>query len=106
MAKTLVDIFRLKGHHAHVAHRAADALEMVKETKFDCVLSDVKMPDTNGVELYKAIKKTQPELPVMLMTAYSEDHLVKEGLAEGVVDVLTKPLNISDLLSYFYSLSQ
>jgi CheY-like chemotaxis protein len=106
MAKTLVDIFRIKGYHADIAHSAADALEKIEETKFDFVLSDIKMPDANGVELYKAIKKTQPRLTMMLMTAYSTDTLVNEGLAEGIAKVLTKPLNIPELLSYFSTLNQ
>jgi CheY-like chemotaxis protein len=69
-------------------------------------LSDIRLPDINGVELYKAIKKIHPELPVMLMTAYSTDTLVNEGLAEGIVVVLTKPLDIPELLAYFSSLRQ
>jgi CheY-like chemotaxis protein len=104
MAKTLADIFRIKGYYTHVAHCGSDALEKVQQAAFDCVLSDIKMPDINGVELYKAIKKIQPELPVMLMTAYSTDSLVNEGLTEGIVAVLTKPLNIPELLAYFSTL--
>jgi CheY-like chemotaxis protein len=106
MAKTLADIFRIKGYLTDVAHCGSDALKKVEQAAFDCVLSDIKMPDINGVELYKAIKKIQPELPVMLMTAYSTDTLVNEGLAEGIVAVLTKPLNIPELLAYFSSLHQ
>ena len=74
---------------------------MVAETAFDCVLSDIKMPEVNGVELYRAIKAMNPDLPVVLMTAYSSDSLVREGLEEGAVAALTKPLDIGMLLTFF-----
>ena len=104
MAKTLVDIFRVKGYEAEAAHSGPEALTKVAERHFDCVLSDVKMPGINGVELYRAIKARRPDLPVVLMTAYSTDRLVQEGLEEGVIAALTKPLDINALLSFFSAL--
>jgi len=104
VARTLVDILRVKGYEPQAAHSAAEALEKVVEGPFDCVLSDIRMPEVNGVELYKAIKARQPDLAVVLMTAYSADALVREGLEEGVIAVLTKPLDINLLLSFFSSL--
>ena len=109
MAKTLVDIFKVKGHQAEAAHSGPEALAKVaqgsfgsahrheysrwQDRHFDCVLTDVKMPGVNGVELYRALKARQPDLPVVLMTAYSTDRLVEEGLGEGAIAVLTKPLD-------------
>ncbi len=93
MARTLADIFNFKGYKAETAHSGAEALEKVAKDSFDCILSDIKMPDVNGVEMYKAIKVKQPNLSVVLMTACYTDSLVKEGLKEGVHTVLTKPIN-------------
>jgi DNA-binding NtrC family response regulator len=104
MAKSLADIFKIKGYEAEIALAGSEALEKVMEVSFDCVLSDIKMPDVNGVELYRAIKVRRPDLPVVLMTAYSSDAVVKEGLAEGVIGVLVKPLDIDRLLNFFASL--
>ncbi len=101
MAKTLVDILKVTGYEAEAAHSGAKALEKVAERPFDCVLTDIKMPEVDGVELYRAIKARQPELPVVLMTAYSTDKLVEEGLEEGAIANLTKPLDINLLLSFF-----
>ena len=106
MAKTLVNIFQVKGYQAEAAHSGPEALEKVAEDSFDCVLTDIKMPEMSGVELYRAIKAVRPDLPVVLMTAYSTDKLVNEGLEEGAVAVLTKPLDINLLLSFFSSLRQ
>lgn len=104
MAKTLKDIFMVKGYEADVAHSGAEALEKIGKGPFDCVLTDIKMPEMNGVELYKVIKKTQPDTPVVLMTAYSTDKLVKEGLEEGAIASLSKPLDLEAMLNFFLML--
>ncbi len=104
MAKTLVDIFKARDHEAQAAYSGLEALEMMKRSCFACVLSDIRMPDVDGVVLYRTIKARQPDLPVVLMTAYSTDKLVNEGLEEGAVAALTKPLDINLLLSFFSSL--
>jgi DNA-binding NtrC family response regulator len=104
MAQTLVNIFQVKGYQAEAAHSGPEALGKVAGERFDCVLTDIKMPEMSGVELYRAIKARQPDLTVVLMTAYSTDKQVNEGLEEGAVAALTKPLDINLLLSFFSSL--
>ncbi len=104
MAKTLKDIFNVKGYEAEVAHSGPEALEKVAESHFDCVLTDIKMPEMNGVDFCKVVKKEKPDTPVVMMTAYSADRLVEEGLEEGAMAALTKPLDIDLLLSFFSTL--
>ena len=120
MAKTLANIFRFKGYEAVVAHSGSEALEKVMEGPFSyaqdrpfgcaqngsfgCVLSDIRMPEMDGVELYRAIKARRPDLPMVLMTAYSTNRLVKEGLEEGAMAAFTKPVDIDALLALFSSL--
>lgn len=104
MAKTLLDILQVKGYEAEAAHSGSEALDKVDKGRFDCLITDIKMPQMNGVELYRAIKAMQPDLPVVLMTAYSTDTLVQEGLEEGAIATLTKPLDINLLLSFFSTL--
>ena len=104
MAKTLKDILKVKGYEAEVAHSGPEALEKVEKGHFNCLLSDIKMPELNGVELYRAIKERYADLPVVLMTAYSHDKLVNEDLKEGIIAVLTKPLDIDALLTFFSAL--
>jgi len=104
MAKTLCDILKVKGYEAEAAYSGSEALDKVEKGYFDCILADIKMPEMNGVDLYRAIKAIQPELPVVFMTAYSADALVKEGLEEGGIATLTKPLDINLLLSFLSGL--
>lgn len=104
MAKTLVDILNVRGFQVEAARSGPEALEMVKEYHFDCVLTDIRMPEMNGVELYRAIQEVQPELPVAFMSAYAGDQLVQEGLQEGAIGILNKPLDFNLLLSFLSSL--
>ncbi|MFH1124033.1 MAG: response regulator [Pseudomonadota bacterium] len=104
MTRTLKDILTVKGYEADVARSGNEAIEKMAETHFDCLLSDIKMHGINGVELFRATKKSRPDLPVVLMTAYAHDELVKDVLEEGILAVLTKPLDINALLSFFAAL--
>ncbi len=100
MAKTLADILRLKHYIAEIAHSGSEALARVQQNGFDCVISDIKMPDMNGVELCRRIKQANPDLPVILMTAYSEETLIRQGKTEGASVVLTKPVKIDVILKF------
>jgi two-component system response regulator HydG len=106
MTRTLADILRLDGHEVMEAASGPQALEKVKDQMFDCVLTDVRMPNMDGVELHRQLRQIQPGLPVILMTAYAADTLTRQGLDEGVVGVLDKPLDINHLLGYLASLAK
>ena len=67
----------------------------------DILLTDVKMPNMNGLELFQKARKLFPQLITIFMTAYSADELIQQGMAEGVKIVLTKPLEINFLLHLF-----
>jgi CheY-like chemotaxis protein len=101
MANTLTDILAVKGFTVHAAFSGAEALKVLQSQHIDILLTDVIMPDMNGVELYRATRKAYPNLITVLMTAYAADDIIEQGLAEGIKTVLTKPLNIDLLLVLF-----
>ena len=100
MARTLTDVLKLKGYRAEAAYSGPRALDLMEGERFDCVLTDIRMPDVNGVELLRAIRSTRPHMPVVLMTAYAAGELVNEGLREGAIAGFVKPLDIDLLLSF------
>jgi two-component system response regulator HydG len=106
MTRTLSDILRLDGHEVVEASSGLQALEKIRTQTFDCMLTDVRMPEMDGVELHRQLREVQPGLPVMLMTAYASDTLTRQGLDEGVVGVFDKPLDIHHLLGFLTSLSK
>jgi CheY-like chemotaxis protein len=101
MATALVDILEVKGFVVHTAASGAEALEILRVEPVDILLTDVKMPGMNGLELYQATRKAYPRLFTIFMTAYSADDLIQQGMAEGVKTVLDKPLDIHFMLTLF-----
>lgn len=98
MARTLYDIFSFQGFAPDVAHSAEEALDRVREQRYLCVVSDIRMPGLNGVDMYREMKAIVPGIPVILMTAYTNDLLIQQGLDEGVLGVLSKPLDMQRLM--------
>jgi CheY-like chemotaxis protein len=101
MADSLADILEVKGFTVRAAASGKEALEILREGPVDFLLTDVKMPEMNGLDLYRATRKLYPRLITVFMTAYAADDLIQQGMAEGVKTVLTKPLDIKFLLSFF-----
>jgi len=106
MTRTLADILVLSGYAVTEAWSGPEALEKVRAQDFDCVLTDIRMPDMDGVELHRQLRQAQPGLPVVLMTAYAANDLIRKGLDEGVAGVFDKPLDISQVLGFFTSLAK
>ena len=100
---TLQGIIEDEGYPVRVAEDGYKAIELVKETAFDWVFMDIRMPGLNGVETYLEIKKISPESKVVMMTGFSVEALVKEALEEGVYAVLYKPLPVEQVLSLIKS---
>ena len=106
MTQTLCDILSISGYQVEIAHSAPEALEKVKAKDFDCVLTDVRMPEMDGVAFHKVLRKERPGIPVVLMTAYAADEIIQRGLEEGIIGVLSKPLNIAQMLGFFSALAK
>ncbi|MEA1939640.1 MAG: response regulator [Candidatus Caldatribacteriota bacterium] len=99
MTETLSDILTDLGYDVAVSGDGHQAIEMIKEKKFDFALMDIKMPGINGVETFKEVHRISPETKVIMMTAYSVEELVKEALQDGAFDILYKPLDIKKILT-------
>ena len=106
MAHTLADILAISNFQPLEADSAEQALQILASEKADCVLTDVRMGGISGVELFEEIQKINPGLPVILMTAYAPDEQIRHGLRIGVIGLLTKPLEISQLLNFLSILSE
>lgn len=71
----------------------ARALAAIKESKFDVLLTDLRMPGIDGIEVLERVKKIDPGIDVILMTAYASVDTVREAMKLGAVDYLTKPVS-------------
>ncbi|MCK5545557.1 MAG: response regulator [Desulfobulbaceae bacterium] len=94
MVQTMNYILTEKGYEVMTAKDGFEAVERVKEKAFDVVLTDIKMPGMNGVELLKEINRLSPETTTVMMTAYTLPDLVEEAKREGALAILPKPLDL------------
>ncbi|MDE0029869.1 MAG: sigma-54 dependent transcriptional regulator [Deltaproteobacteria bacterium] len=76
---------------------AAEAVERFRGEAFDLVLTDQRMPDMSGLDLLKECRALDPEVAVIIMTAYGSIETAVSAMKEGATDYLTKPLNLEEL---------
>jgi PAS domain S-box-containing protein len=96
ICQSLTELLEEERCSVETAHSGVQGMERLRTREFDVILSDVVMPDMNGFELYKGVKKEAPHLPVVLMTAfnYDKDHIIKHSCLEGLQGVIfKKPVN-------------
>lgn len=94
----LVEIFSINNYSATGFQSATEAISFLETTPIDFLLSDIRMPGMDGVELCRKVKKIDPSIRVILMTAYADDELIQEGKQAGVLLTMAKPLDIDELL--------
>jgi len=91
-------ILDAEGYETVSARNARHALQVLREQPFDVVLTDLKMPDMNGIALLTELLEVQPGLCVILMTAHGSIDSAVEAMRRGAFDYLTKPLEKDELL--------
>jgi two-component system NtrC family response regulator len=91
--------FKLKqmGYDVTVAADGEEALAILKNNRFDLLLTDMRMPKLNGIELLERAKQVQPELEVILITAYATISQAVQAVKLGAFDYLTKPFEDEQL---------
>lgn len=87
-----------RGHHVETADNGAAGVEWVTRRMFDVVICDVRLPQIDGLTLFRRIRKEAPGTDVILMTAYSQVSQAVSALKEGAYDYLTKPFDMDELL--------
>ena len=80
-----------------IANNGKEALNLLKKNKIDLVISDIRMPDINGLDLLVKIKKEYPQTRVIIMTAYGSSDVQKEANRRGSLYYVEKPFEISDI---------
>jgi two-component system NtrC family response regulator len=100
--RDLLDGFLKKeGFEVDAASNGREALSKLNEGVFDIVLLDHKMPDLDGFQALREIRKFYPDLPVVMMTAYGTIETAVACMKEGAIDYLTKPIDLEELLLKF-----
>jgi CheY-like chemotaxis protein len=88
---------RLDGHETHEAGDGAEGLEKLAEGEFDLLLSDIRMPVMDGIELAHKAAAGFPDLKILLMTGYAEQRERADDLSAKIVDVVQKPFALPEI---------
>ena len=86
-----------KGYNIFEANSGLEALKITDSNLIDIVLSDFRMPDMNGIELLVKLKEKNPEIAVVLITAFGTIENAVKAMKEGAFDYLTKPVDLDEL---------
>ena len=97
-ARSIADILTMTGYAAEHVTNGEDAVMKCKGKSFDVILMDIKLPGMNGVETYKKMKEVQSDVAVIMITGFAIETIIQEGLKEGAVGVMYKPLDIDKLI--------
>jgi CheY-like chemotaxis protein len=97
-ADNLAEIIADQGDRVTVATSGPEALELVRSTRFDAVLTDMRMPGMSGAELVHRLRRVDPGLPAIVVTAYIGDDALAMARAEGLLAALQKPIDLPHLL--------
>jgi len=97
LIRNLVVTFLSKlGHSCLTAVDGVDALDKMKESKIDAVITDIKMPNMDGITLTSEISIQYPRLPIMVMTAFDEEYSAGLAISAGAREFIKKPFSLDE----------
>ena len=95
----LLERFLLKkAYDVTIAFSAEEARLAIKKESFDLILTDLRLPDSDGIGLMKEFKDSYPDIPVILMTGYSDVNTAVKAIKNGAADYISKPFNPDEVL--------
>ena len=97
--RSVVEALQDGGFAVESAARGGEGALAFRNGAFEAVLTDLVLPDIDGVEVMARIKRQDPEVPVLIMTAYGTVSSAGQAMKQGAYDYVTKPLDLDDLQS-------
>ncbi len=99
MLKLACDALRSQGHQVTGTSRPMEALDKLKQQKFDFILTDIKMPEMDGMELIQSAHTIDPSMGAIFMTGYASLDTAKRAIQEGAYDYILKPFDLQEIRS-------
>jgi DNA-binding NtrC family response regulator len=93
----LKEFFQGLGYEMTSAANGSEALAVINQHDFDCIISDHIMPDMNGLELLEQIRELGKKVPFLMITGYPTIETAVEVMKRGAYDYITKPLQLEDV---------
>ncbi|GAB4274580.1 MAG: sigma-54 dependent transcriptional regulator [Deferrisomatales bacterium] len=98
MCRMLEEVLTDSGYRVSAFTRSSEAVEAFDPARHDAVITDVKMPGLDGLEVLERVKEKDPSVPVIMITAFATVDLSIQALRKGAYDMLTKPFEPEELL--------
>ena len=93
----LTVVFKKEGYAVKAAQTAAEGFEILAKEDVDLVVTDIKMPGADGMDILRYVRENLPDLPVILITAYGSIAQAVEALKAGALDYVVKPFDVEEL---------
>lgn len=104
LRKNLARNLELEGFSVFTAACGREALPIIMGQRIDFVLSDIRMPNGDGIELLEQIKEHNPGVPIVLLASGFTEHSREDVLAKGAIDLMKKPIDIDGMVELIKSL--
>ncbi|MDE2027877.1 MAG: sigma-54-dependent Fis family transcriptional regulator [Candidatus Omnitrophica bacterium] len=95
--KSLFEILKIQGFRAQMASSMQEAKELAQKNVFDIVITDLKLPDADGIELLRFIKRHSPQTEVIVITGYGTIESAVSAMKQHAFDYVTKPINDDEI---------
>lgn len=95
---TLKEILEFEKYQVELAEDGMKALELLKNTDYDVVLCDIKMPGMDGIEVLQKVEELKPDTPVVMISGHGNIDTAVESIKKGAFDFIEKPLDLNRLL--------
>ena len=102
----MAELFESKGYHPLTASNGIEALNCVRDEDPDMVITDIRMPDMDGMQLLEELSKRHPQIPVVMVTAHGTIEAAVEAIKMGAKDYILKPLRLDEILAKVETISQ
>jgi DNA-binding NtrC family response regulator len=96
---SLAELLTEGGYAVTEASDGASALAQASDERFDAIVLDFRLPDSNDLHLLERIRELQPNVPVVMMTAYGTPEMTSGALELGAYRVVAKPFDVHDMVS-------
>lgn len=95
---TLTDRLSMRNYDVKFATSAIEAMSLFYSYSPHLIILDIKMPEMDGIEFMKVIKKINPHIEVIMLTAYGDVKYVEEAMKEGALEYIIKPIDLKELI--------
>lgn len=89
----------MDGYHCETASSAMSALELINRNSFDIMITDINMPEMNGLELTKKVKRLKPEMEIIIMTGLIDNFSYDTAIDAGASDFIKKPFSLKEVIA-------